>query len=392
MPALDRPKVSASTLTFAAYASFLPIGIANVLLGPLLPTLSARWSLNYAQAGALFPAQYLAATCAVALSGILVAKWGFRFAMKTGLSLMALGLALLLMGPKLLGIFCLIMFGAGIGIAVPAANLLVAEVNPEHRSASLNSLNFCWSMGAVACPFLVALAARSQNIPVLLACVALVSLIVVFGIAWLPAGEPPTAFPLQPKISFRIRSREAPFLVLAALFFVYVGTETSFGQWIASYAKGLRSLTPAMSLITTSFFYGALTFGRWLAPFLLRSFAELKLVKSGLLLACAGTAGLVLSRGLSGVLASACAAGLGLSCVYPITIALLSSEFGPASSAIGSLMFVLANIGGAVLPWIVGVSSSRLGSLKAGLLIPLIGCVAMLILYQRDWSAPARAN
>ena len=54
--------VSARALTFAAYACFVPIGIANVLLGPLLPTLSARWSLNYSQAGALFTVQYLAST------------------------------------------------------------------------------------------------------------------------------------------------------------------------------------------------------------------------------------------------------------------------------------------------------------------------------------------
>ena len=53
------------------------------------------------------------------------------------------------------------------GLAVPAANLLVAEVNPGRRSATLNLLNFCWSAGAVACPFLVAAAAKSHTISVL---------------------------------------------------------------------------------------------------------------------------------------------------------------------------------------------------------------------------------
>ena len=62
MPATATAKTSASAraLTLAAYVSFVPIGIATVLLGPMLPTLSVRWSLNYAQAGALFTAQYLA--------------------------------------------------------------------------------------------------------------------------------------------------------------------------------------------------------------------------------------------------------------------------------------------------------------------------------------------
>src|SRR5579863_6891832 len=87
---------SARALTLAAYASFVPIGIATVLLGPMLPTLSARWSLNYSQAGALFTVQYLASTSAVALSGALAARWGFRFAMKAGLLLMSAGVGLLL--------------------------------------------------------------------------------------------------------------------------------------------------------------------------------------------------------------------------------------------------------------------------------------------------------
>ena len=127
--------------------------------------------------------------------------------------------------------------------------------------------------------------------------------------------------------------------------------------------------------------------GRWLAPLLLRTIDEVRLVQAGLLVACAGMAGLVLSHELLGVVASACLAGFGLSGVYPITISLLSREFGAASSRIGSLMFFLANIGGGLLPWMVGVSSNHFNSLKAGLAVPLIGCVAMFGLYLREWKA-----
>jgi fucose permease len=95
-------------------------------------------------------------------------------------------------------------------------------------------------------------------------------------------------------------------------------------------------------------------------------------------------AGLIFSHELPGVAASASAAGLGLSSVYPITISLLSREFG--SPRIGSLMFVLSNIGGGLLPWIVGISSTRFGTLKAGLFVPLLGCVMMYVFYRRNWT------
>src|SRR3984957_18480640 len=109
----DSPDQSISTqaLTFAAYAAFVPIGVATVLLGPMLPILSARWSLNYSQAGALFTVQFLASTVAVALSGVMVSRWGFRFAMKAGLVLMSAGVALLLAGPKIMGMLCIAASG-----------------------------------------------------------------------------------------------------------------------------------------------------------------------------------------------------------------------------------------------------------------------------------------
>jgi fucose permease len=354
----------------------------------MLPTLSARWSLNYAQAGALFTAQYVVSTLTVALSGVLVARWGFRFAIKTGLVLMSAGVGLLLVGPRVMGILCIGLYGGGLGLAVPAGNLLVAEANPGRRSATLNLLNFCWSAGAVACPFLVAAAVKGHQVQLFLAVVAGFALLMAIGIGVMPASiVEPTATKGAARGSGPVIPWKHPaLLVLAALFFLYVGVENGFGGWVASYAKSLGSLTPTMAVMTPSFFYAAMMLGRWLAPLLLRLATEIRLVQIGLLVACAGMAGLVLSHGLRGVVTSACLAGLGLSYVYPITISLLSREFGPDSSRLGSIMFTLSNIGGGLLPWMVGVSSTRFGSLKAGLAVPLIGCVAIFGLYCRDWS------
>ena len=401
MPASDTPQAlaSAKALTLSACVAFVPIGIVTVLLGPMLPTLSARWSLNYSQAGALFTAQYVASTLAVAVSGALVSRWGFRFAMKSGLLLASAGVALLLAGPRVLGMVCIGAYGAGLGLAVPAANLLVAEVNPHRRSATLNLLNFCWSAGAVACPFLVAAAAKNHWIPFLLAAVAGFSLLVAIGIAAMPASI------TEPAAVVRDPSREDPsgrtkagidwkhpaVPVLAALFFIYVGTENAFGGWVASYSKALGSMTVAVAVVTPSFFYASLMLGRWLAPLLLRKIADVHLVQAGLLVACAGMGGLVLSHELLEVGISACLAGFGLSGVYPITISLLSREFGPEASRVGSLMFTLSNLGGGSLPWLVGAASKHFGTLKAGLAVPLIGGAAMFLLYLRDWK-PAGAE
>jgi len=377
---------SARALSLAAYAAFVPIGVVTVLLGPLLPTLSSRWSLDYAQAGTLFPTQFWASTGGVLVSGLLVSRYGFRFAMKAGLVLISVSVATLLAGSRVLGMASIAGYGVGLGFAVPAANLLVAEVNPGRRSAALNMLNFCWSVGAVACPFLVAEAARSQRITLFLTLTAGASLLMAAAIAAMPSNivEPVRGATKGGKIPWQRPS----LLILGALFFVYVGTENAFGGWVASYSKSLGSLTASMALVTPSFFYGSLTLGRLAAPILLTKFNEIRLAQAGLIVACAGMAGLLYADSLPGVAASASLAGLGLSSVYPITISLLPREFGPAATPVGSVLFTLANLGGGSLPWLVGISSTRLGSLKAGLAVPLIGGLAMFALYLWRWDTP----
>jgi FHS family glucose/mannose:H+ symporter-like MFS transporter len=279
----------------------------------------------------------------------------------------------------------------GFGIAVPAANLLVAEVHQFQRSAALNLLNFSWSVGAVACPFLVAAAVRTHHVPLLLAAFAGLLFIVALGIAAMPSRivEPLAG---RGNDAQRVASvdlikswRNNSVVLLASLFFLYVGVENSCGGWIASYAKSLGTLSLGLALMSSSFFYSALMVGRWLASLVLKKVEEVTLARAGLLTACAGMACLLLSHTALGVLAGASVSGLGLAAVYPITISLLSREFGDTASQMGSIMFTMANLGGAFLPWLVGYFSSRFGSIRAGMVVPLIAGGVMCSLYLVNW-------
>lgn len=374
------PTTSGKKLTLAANASFVPIGMVTVLLSPLLPTLSSRWSLDYAQAGALFTAQFLASTLAVGVSGILVARFGFRFAMNAGLLVIAASAAALLAGPRILGIACIAGFGVGSGLAVPAANLMVGELNPDRRSSALNILNFAWSAGAVACPFLVAAAEKSGHLPLLLRSVAGFPMLVMLYIATIrPAKDLATEITPPKKIHVDWQQRSVPMLL--ALFFLYVGTENAFGGWLASYSVGQRSMATAIAVTIPSFFYGSLTLGRLFAPAFLRRWSEARVVQIGLLVGCAGMAALTRSHEFIGIALSVGVAGFGLSSVYPITISFLSREFGSTASRVASLAFMMSNLGGASLPWLVGIFSSRFGTIRGGLAIPMLGSATMYLLY-----------
>src|SRR5260370_14697924 len=72
----SKPSSSSSNrkLILAGHIAFLPTGILQTLLGPMLPTLIARWALNDTQAGNLFLVQFLASLAVVQLSGLLLPR------------------------------------------------------------------------------------------------------------------------------------------------------------------------------------------------------------------------------------------------------------------------------------------------------------------------------
>src|ERR1700687_2637989 len=106
-------------LILAGQIAFLPTGILQTLLGPMLPILIVRWALNDTQAGYLFLVQFLASLAGVQLSGLLLTRWGYRPAFLWGLLLMACGVSPLLPGLSPLGGGGVCAYGFGLGLVVP---------------------------------------------------------------------------------------------------------------------------------------------------------------------------------------------------------------------------------------------------------------------------------
>lgn len=368
------------------HTGFVLTGVMTTLLGPILPALSIRWSLNDAQAGYLFTAQFASSILGVALSSVVVYRYGYRITLIWGTVLLAIGVAILGPASWAIGLVGVGVYGTGLGLTIPTANMLIAKMNPERRAAALNQLNFSWGVGAVGCPFAVAGLQRWGHISLfgigmagLLAleafCLALADFpsdsIRISKQAVMPESE---VLPLA-----LLKSRHA--FVLGTLFFTYVGTEASIGGWVASYSHRVEPASLTLWAMTPSFFWGALVLGRALAPLLLAVIGEVTVARGGLATATLGVLILMTANALPAVVIGVSLAGFGLSSVFPITIAMLSHWFGDMSSRIGGAMFALAGLGGAIMPWFVGALSTKVGSLEIGLIVPLLGGLTMLVLY-----------
>ncbi len=367
---------AARTPIVIAHATFVPTGVVTVLLGPLLPTLASRWALNDTRSGSLVTAQFLGALLSTLSTAAILPRWGFRRTLAAGLLLMAGGVVTLTAGPFAVGIAAVFCYGMGIGLTIPSTNLMVVQASAENRSSALNLLNFSWSAGAVACPFMLALFQRGQGTNFFLYLVSGILLAVISLVLVLTRGLSGTEKKQSAELKLSwLKALSTPTaIVIGALFFIYVGTENALGAWLAYFAKR-TSQTPGLAWMTVpSYFYGALLLGRALAPLSLRGISDRTQTRLGALLSLASTGALLLSRSVPAIAVCAFLAGLGLSTLYPIAIGFLS-RFGTSASRIGGFMFALSSLGGASVPWVLGFVSTELGSLRTALVVPLTGCL-----------------
>ena len=384
------PVARSQATTHLIHLAFVLIGVVTTLLDPMLPVLSNRWSLNDAQAGYLFTAQFIGSTLGVLLSGLAVHHWGYRSAIVSGMAAMAVGATILNSGLWALGLTAVFIYGIGLGLAIPACNLLTAEINPAERAAALSWLNFSWGLGAAACGFAVRSAIGQNRTSFFLYALAAALLVVsaCFFCSWvvLPAA------PLPVKSIKGASVWRNPFVfALGSLFFLYVGSENSVGGWIATQASRIQVSSGTLWATTPSVFWGALLAGRALATSVLRAFGDTRTAIGGLILSTLGLTGLLAAHTLTVLLISIVVIGLGLAPLFPIYISLLSQRFGDAAPRVGGLMFALAGLGGAILPWTVGFASTKFGGLRAGLVVPWAGCLTMLLLYAATKRSAASA-
>ena len=380
-------------LVLAGQLAFLPTGILQTLLGPMLPILIARWAMNDIQAGNLFLVQFLAVLVGVQLSGVLLSRLGFRPAFLAGLLMMGCGMATLYLGSLWLGMVSVAVYGLGIGLIVPADNLLIAEIGSGEganssvsaRASAVSLLNFFWGVGAVFGSLMVAWSAAHKVLPIFLGSVAAFLVFLALAMRNLPFPVAASRSEGSGSASWRELAKIPAIWIFMAVFFLYPGAETAVGGWIGSYVSRMGARAAELAAMMPAFFYLALTLGRALGSIFLRHFPERRVLQAGYGGGAAGIALMVLIPSLIGVAGGALITGLSFAAIYPITVAQLSQRFGVAARSIGAVLFSLASVGPAVLPWLVGVISHATGSLRAGLLLPLGATTILFLIHLPEW-------
>jgi FHS family glucose/mannose:H+ symporter-like MFS transporter len=371
-------------LVFLVHLGFVLTGISTTLLGPLLPTLGARWGLSDARSGDFFLAQFFGSLIGVIVCGRLLRLQGFRFCFVAGFALMAVGLAALGRGPWIAALVSIFVYGCGIGFSIGATNLWVGESNPSHRASALSLVNFSWTIGALASPSIVALGDRAHHLWHIVLALAVAACLLTFAFSVskvetrLTTETEPSGSAATVQMSRMFQNQTA--IIFCLLFFLYVGTENSLSGWVATYAHRLQASSNDAWAFTPSFFWAGLLSGRLFLPVVLRRVSDLKLLRASLALAIAGCVLLLYADRFQAVVVACAICGAGLGGVFPLAMSFLSAYCGTKSRELAGIVLAIGGLGGGVMPWSVGLVSTSLGSLRTGLLIPLVGTILLSLI------------
>jgi fucose permease len=368
-------------LLSALFAGFILIGVPTVIIGPILPTFIARWSLSDAQAGLFFTVQFASSLAGVWLATALTSWRGYRPGLVVGYVLTGIGLATLNASTRELALVATAIFGLGYGLVTPPTNLSAAEAGGKNSAGMVSLLNFAWGIGAFGCSPLIMLALRRQLLSPLLWSLGLISVALagLFLFVSFPT-EHKAATPSPATGSTSTIPDLNVTIMITALFFLYVGTELSIGGWAAAHAKRLAPDAASLSTIAPMFFYGGIMAGRAAATFILARVRESVVIAGALSLAIIGVIGLISAPSQIVAVCALTIAGLGAASIYPLYIAWFSRWYGASARKLGGLTFSMASLGGSALAWLVGGISTMAASLRVGLLVPLASCLIMATL------------
>lgn len=391
----------------AATALFFMWGFLTSLNDILVPHLKVVFDLGYAR-GAFVQLSFFSAYLLVSLpAGKIVARVGYKRGILIGLVLAGIGALLFYPAASLPSyaffLSALFVLASGIAFLQVAANPFVTVLGPEASAPSrLNLTQAFNSLGTTLAPFFGSYlffasgAARSKlaeaqavRLPYVGLALTLFVLAGAVALFKLPRIRETEGDPGAHAIRDALRVRHLA-LGVAAIF-VYVGAEVSIGSFMVNFLE--QPTIAAMDRVTAarhvSYYWGGAMVGRFAGSLVLRR------VDAGKLLAvCGGAAAslVVVALVATGPLAmwSLLAVGLFNSIMFPTIFTLAIDGLGKLTSR-GSSLLVMAIVGGAVIPVIVGLLADRFG-LQRAFVIPAL-CYVYVVFYglrgSRHPTAPA---
>lgn len=361
---------------------FFAWGFITCLNDILIPHLKSVFNLGYTEAALIQFSFFIAYFAGAIPAGALTARLGYQRALVAGLAICALGAGMFWPAAQIpsFTMFLLALFVLALGITVlqVAANPFVTLLGPPATASSRLTLTQAFnSLGTAVAPWIGGWlilqqsggGAQQVQGPYL----AMSFILLAMAIIFLKTKLPEVSGNIEPfSIDSARKALQSTPLRLAVIgIFVYVGAEVSIGSFLISYLTNVAHMVASEKEAAkyVSIYWTGAMIGRFSGGALMQKISGAKTLFVVALAAAVLVAAATLTTGQTAGLALL-AVGLCNSIMFPTIFALGVTGLG-ALTSMGSSLLVMAIVGGAILPVIVGSIADASG-LKAALALPAL--------------------
>ncbi len=277
-------------------------------------------------------------------------------------------------------LFFMFLSGLATGALDVGCNTLLLWTHGEKAGPFLNGLHFFFGVGSIAAGLLFAqVLSLTGSINWMYWSFAIACLPIAIWLWVLP--EPTHQMHSDEKKNAPLPFTPVLFCVL--LFFLYVGLELGFGNWVSTYALTLGLGTTITAAVLNSVFWGSFTLGRLIGVWI-SSRAQAQTILFIDLLGCAISTIIIMIWKDSNTALWIGTIGLGVSMasIFP-TIIILAGERMEITGTITGWFLVGSGVGSMLLPWLIGQIFDFTGPqiMTTVLLVDIVGIVIVLLLF-----------
>ena len=340
-------------------------GFGHIIIGTVLEPMVQSYGIDYGDGGQLIMNQFLGFLVGVILAPAIVSNIGRRMTIVIALLFFAISQTILSILPAWnVLLFTVPLGGAGIGILETIIAALIIGHLKEKKGTILVLTEVFFGVGALLIPVISAFLIMFGIWNISFAVVAVMATIAMLLFLFLPFGELESVLKKQPKLSTKngtkpernkYSKKQIPILVAGAFFFfMYVGTEMVFPNYLPTILGKTTDLKPSSLALSITVFWMAMTLGRICMTFIIDRIGYSKLF----VICCLGHFfSLLMFANSTSVVMSFIAiflTGLLMGGIFSIGLLLINETSSGMVEWTTSLLVAMGGLGGAFLPKIAG--------------------------------------
>ena len=374
-------KYNKTLVYLAACIGMVFFGIAFIVVGSVLPSLTAKYSLDAVGSSSLVSLLPVGVLTGSLLFGIIVDRYGYK-------SLLVVSTLFTLLGIEGLSFFdnlnilriCIFFIGLGGGMLNGSTNALASDIsNDKERGAKLSILGVCYGIGALGMPLLLGILSGTYSSQIILQRTGLFMLLSVlyFIVIRFPEPKIKQGFPVKEAVEL---VKEPLLLFLSFFLFFQSGIEGLINNWTTSYLDVGIVVGSGDVVLSLTFFVFGMTVSRLILSYLLRIIKHEYILSGGIMIAIIGMIILNYAINLPLAAISLFITGFGLAAVSVIIGYIGTSYKYISGTAIGIAMSI-ALIGNTLLNFGMGFISESFGISSFPILIIVLLLIQTIILF-----------